>query len=146
MVGEFVDRDAFADQRHQVTAPHGVLVEIGDVDRGQVHRNPPRNRAALAGDHHLGAAGAVIGAGRAEISVGIARGNDRYSGRTPRSPGPAIADGLAALDIADLHDARLQLDDRLHRIVGLGRRIDAVEGASRPHQIELELGAQEHSG
>ena len=78
MVGEFVDRNAFADQRHHMAAPHGILVEIGDVDRRQVHRNPPRDRAALAGDHHLGAAGAVIGAGGAEIAVGIARGNDRY--------------------------------------------------------------------
>ena len=146
MVGEFVDRDTFADQRHQVTAPHGILVKISDVDRGQVHRNPARNRAALAGDHHFGAAGAIVGAGGTEISVSIARGHDRYSGRPPRGPGPAIADGLAALDVADLHDARLQLDDRLHRIVGFGRRIDAVEGASRPHQIEHELGAQENTG
>ncbi len=146
MVGEFVDRDAFADQRHHVTAPDRILVEVGDVDRGQVHRNPARDRAALAGDHHLGAAGAVIGAGRAEISVGIACRNERYPGRTPRGPGPAIADGLAALDIADLHDARLQVDNRLHRIVGFGRRIDAVEGASRPHQVEHELGTQENTG
>src|SRR3954451_10392236 len=35
MVGEFVDRNAFADQRHHMTAPHGILVEIGDVDGRQ---------------------------------------------------------------------------------------------------------------
>ena len=139
MMRELVDGDAFADQGHHVAAARGVLLEIGDVDRDQIHGDAAGDRAALAGDHDLGAAGAVIGACRAEIAVGIAGGDDRKPGRPPRGPGAAIADGLAALDIADLHDARFQLDHRLHRIVGLRRRVDAVKGSARPHQVELVL-------
>ncbi len=145
MMRQLVDGDAFADQGHHVAAARRVLLEIGDVDRDQVHGDAAGDRAALADDHDLGAAGAVIGAGGAEIAVGIAGCDDREFGRPPRGPGAAIADGLAALDIADLHDARLQFDDRLHRVVGFRRRVDAVERSARPNQVELELRAQEDS-
>src|SRR5712672_2225088 len=77
MVREFVDRDALADQRRHVAAPHGVLFKIRDVDGHQVHRDTTRDWAALAGDHHLGSACAIVAASGAEISVGVARGYDR---------------------------------------------------------------------
>src|SRR6266702_5819121 len=105
MVREFVDRDALANQRHHVAAPHGVFFKIGDVDAYQVHRDAARNRAALAGDHHLSTACAVVAAGSAEISVGVAGRYDRELGRPPRGPRSAVTDAVAALDIADVHDA-----------------------------------------
>src|SRR6202011_3421026 len=105
MMREFVDRDAFADQRRHMAAARRVLFEIGDVDGHQIHRDAAGDRAALAGDHHLGAAGAVVAAAGAEIAVGIAGGDDREPGRPPRGPGAAIADALAFIDVAELHDA-----------------------------------------
>ena len=77
MVREFVDRDALADQRRHVAAPHRVLFKVRDVDGDQVHRDATRDRAALAGDHHLGAARAIVTAAGAEISIGIAGRYDR---------------------------------------------------------------------
>src|SRR5258708_3509590 len=126
MVREFVDRDALADQRPHVAAPPRILFKIRDVDGHQVHRDAARYRAALAGDHHLGTARAVVTAGGAEISVGIASRYDREPGRPPRGPRSAITDAVAALDIADLHDAGFQIDNRLHRVIGFPRRLDAV--------------------
>ena len=90
----------------------------------------------------LRAACAVVRTGRTEITIGIAGGDNGELGRPPRGPGAPIAHGFAALDIADLHDARLQFDDRLHRIVGFGCRVDAVERRARPDHVELELRAQ----
>src|ERR1700687_6123183 len=100
MVREFVDRDALANQRHHLAAPHGVLFKIRDVDGHQVHRDAARNRAALAGDHHLGTARAVVTAGGAEISVGIARGDDREFCGPPRGPRSALTHAFAARDTA----------------------------------------------
>ncbi len=51
-----------------------------------------------------------------EISVGITRSDNGQAGRPPRGPGRAITDGVAALDVANLHDARLEVDDLLHRV------------------------------
>src|SRR5438552_124403 len=146
MVREFVDRDALANQRHHVAAPHGVFLKIGDVDGHQVLRDAARNRTALAGDHYLGTARAVVTAGGAEISVGIAGRYDREPGRPPRGPRSAITDAVAFLDIADVHDAGFQIDDRLHRIIGFRRRVDPVERGARPHQVEQELRREENPG
>jgi hypothetical protein len=146
MMRQFIDGDALAEQRHHVAAPRRVGGQIGNVDGHQIHRNAPRHRATLAGDDNIGAAGAVIGAGRAKVPVGIAGRRDREPGRPPRGPGSAVTDGLAALDIADLHDAGLDLDNRLHRIVGFRCRVDAVECRSRAHHVELELRAKEDAG
>src|SRR5207253_966853 len=86
------------------------------------------------------------GAAGAEISVGITDRDDGEFGRTPRRPGAAIANGFALLDSSEPQDSGFQVDDRLHRIVGFGRRIDAVERSARPHQIELEMRAEENAG
>src|ERR1700756_1078010 len=75
-----------------------------------------------------------------------AREKDPKPGGPARGPGAAIADGFAAIDVADLHDARLEVDHLLHRVVGLRRRVDAVERAARPHDLELELATEEHAG
>ena len=64
----------------------------------------------------------------------------------PRRPRAAIADSLALLDGADLCHARLEIDHRLHRRIGFGRRVDAVERCARPDQIEMELGPEEDAG
>src|SRR5207244_2878678 len=110
-----------------------------DIDGKQVHRNAAGHRAALAGHHDLGAARTVIAAAGPEIAVGISGRDDRQPGWPPGGPGRAVADTVPAFDIADLHDARLQVDNRLHRIVGLRRRIDAVRRRPRAHHIEYEL-------
>src|SRR5258708_21134651 len=60
MVREFVDRDALADQRRHVAAPHRILFKIRDVDGHQVHPDAARYRAALAGGHNLGTARALL--------------------------------------------------------------------------------------
>src|ERR1700761_7135744 len=111
-MAEFVDRDALAKQRHEMAAAHRVLFQFGDIDRDQIHRNAACDRAALAGDDDLRAACAVIAAAGAEITVGVTGGEDSKPGRAASRPVPAIADAFAAFDIADLYDARLQIDDR----------------------------------
>src|SRR5258707_10169086 len=116
-----------------MAARGGVVGQVSDIDRHQVHRDAPRYRAALAGNDDLGATGPVDAAGGAEISVGVTGRYDRKFSRTPRGPGAAIADALALLDIAHLHDAGFQVDDRLHRIISFGCRIDAVERSARTH-------------
>lgn len=52
-------------------------------------------------------------------------------------------DGDAALDAADLDDTCLQVDHRLHRIVGFRRGVDAVQRRARADQIERELRPEE---
>ena len=128
-----------------MAAPHGVVRQVRDVDRHQIHRDAARDRAALAGNHDLGAAASVIGAGCAEISVGIAGRDDCEFRRPSRGPGAAIADRLTALDVPDLYDAGLELDHRPHRVVGLRCWIDAIERSARAHQIELELRSEENA-
>src|SRR5579883_171363 len=145
-MGELIDRDAFADQRHHVAAPRRVGRQVGDVDRDQVHGDAAGYRAALAGDDDFRTAGAVAGAGGPEIAVGIAgRDNGKLRG-SPRAPGAAVTDGVAALDGAGLDDARLEVDDRLHRIVRFRRRVDAVEGGPGAYQVEHEGRAEIDAG
>src|SRR3984957_15277201 len=142
VVRQIVDGDALANQRHHMAAPRGVLVEVGDVDGHQVHRDAAGHRAALTRNHYVCGAGAVDAAGSAEIAVGIAGRNDRQPSRPARRPGAAVADAFAFVEIADLHNAGLQLDHRLHRIVGFRRRIDAVERGTGTYQVKLERLAQ----
>src|SRR5947209_10165888 len=117
MMREFVHRDAFADQRYHVASPRGLLFNVGDVDRHQVHRNPTRDRATLAADHDLSPPGAIVAAAGAEITVRVTGGDDGQFGRTPAGPGPPVAHRFALFDMADVQDARLQIDDLLHGIV-----------------------------
>ena len=129
-----------------MAAPHGLVGQVGDIDGKQVHRNAAGHRAALAAYHDIGAARAVVAAAGPEIAVGISGRDDRQPGRPPGGPGRAVADTVAALDVADLHDARLQVDNRLHRIVGLRRRIDTVRRCPRAHHIEHELRPKKNAG
>src|SRR5947199_3416752 len=65
MFGEHVDGDAVADQRCEIAAARW-LRQVGHVDRHQIHRDAPGDRAALLVDDDFGAAHAVDAAGGAE--------------------------------------------------------------------------------
>src|SRR5256885_1702218 len=118
---KLVDGYALAKQRGHMAAPHGLVRYVSDIDGKQVHRNAPGHRAALACHDDVSATGTVIAAAGAEIPVGISGSDDRQPGRPSRGPGGTVADAVAALDIAGLHDARLEIDNPLHRVVGLRR-------------------------
>ena len=74
------------------------------------------------------------------------KSTDGEFSRPPGGPVSAIADAFTTFDVADLHDASLQIDHGQHRVVGLRRRIDAVEGSTGPYHVELELASQEYAG
>ncbi len=64
----------------------------------------------------------------------------------PGGEGRVIANGLAARDVAHLHDMRLQPDHRPHRIALARDRIDAIERDARAHHVAMGGVAQENAG
>ena len=93
----------------------------------------------MSGHDGFGTARTVAAASNAEIAIGITRRNNGELGRTTCSPDSTVADGLSFIDFADLSDAHLQIDHRMHRRVGFRRRIDAVKCGTGPHQVEMKL-------
>lgn len=111
--------------RRHVTAAHGVLVGISDVDGVRSHRNAACGQAAFAGDHDLGAASTVVGTGGAEIAVVAAqRQSPAASAAAPRPGAITIPTGTAAIDVADLY-------------VGLSARRPVASDCFQPRASEL---------
>jgi hypothetical protein len=94
---DIVYTDFPANQRHHFAVSRGGGIgQISDIDRQQIHGWMPSNRAAITADQHLQFVCGPMG-----IAVGVSDGNQSQT----RAPLCIMA------DVADLHDARPQLDE-----------------------------------
>src|SRR3546814_4307360 len=80
---------------------------------------------------------------RPQITIGVAGGNGRDSGRPRGAVRGTIANGLGGVNRADLQDSRLQADHRTHRIRSLRRGVRTVERDAGPAEVEVVVGAEE---
>src|SRR5580704_9671665 len=144
--GDVVDRDSLAYDGRDVTAVHNAVQQIGNVNADQIHRDAADNGTLFAGDVSNAAPPFFAATHGARQSVGIAEGRDGDARCAGCRPTGAIADGLAAVDVADLQDTTAQFDDTLHRVGTTRRRIDAVKRSARPCQVEMRGIVEEYSG
>ena len=118
-----------ADQHDLIAQPH-LGIEIGDVDREHIQRDPPDHRAALAMDQDDAL---VEQRARVAFSEADRQGGDLAVPR--RGEQAAVAHRAALGDIAQLGDPGAKRHHRfeLGRVLELARRAHAVAGRPDAH-------------
>src|SRR5215831_2636575 len=141
-----VDTDVATDQSNHVAASHRMIRERGDIDREQIHRDTPSQRAAIAGNDRVSSRRVVRGARRAGIAVGIARRDHCNASCVLGGPDCIVPNGLPFLHRAYLHHARPKFDHRTHRVAVARSRINAEECGARAHHVTMGRTAEEDAG
>src|SRR5260370_15629260 len=111
---DLVDGKVFADEGGNIAAADRTIGYVGDIDTSQVHRNVTDDGAALLRDDSGTAALAVEATPSTQQPVGVTECNDSNARGASCRPSGAVANGLALLPLAHLHDASGQLADVAH--------------------------------